>query len=121
MTEENDIDGPDLIAAFDGEGRPVAVTHPVYETADGTGNEADTRSEFTEKLNRFLQWLVASGSAEKAGRTVFLIAHMAGQSGCKSDAELARKLNISAGRLSQLRADISRGFESLDKCNRRQN
>ena len=118
MSEDLDI-APEMPLAFDEGLHPVAVTHPVYETPDET--QDDPRREFQEKLARLLQWLAAGSNVEQAGRKVLLLAHLAGKSGCKTDRELARRLNISGGRLSQLRAEIIGDFGSLGRCNRRQN
>ena len=114
---ENDV--PEMPLAFDEAGHPVAVSDPVYETADDT--QDDPRSDFQEKLATFLEWLAAGATVEQAGRKAILLAHLAGKSGCKTDKELARRLNISGGRISQLRAEIIDDFGSLGRCNRRQN
>ena len=106
--------------AFDEAGRAVAVSHPIFETP-GDDPQDDPRSDFQEKLAGFLQWLAAGNSVEQAGRRAILLAHLAGKSGCKNDKELARKLNISGGRISQLRAEIIGEFGSFGRCNRRQN
>jgi len=52
--------------AFDEAGHPVAVSDPVYETADDT--QDDPRSDFQEKLATFLEWLAAGATVEQAGR-----------------------------------------------------
>jgi hypothetical protein len=52
---------------------------------------------------------------------VHVFAHLMLKSGCKTDFELATRLNISAGRLSQIRAEIEGVFPSLARCNNRQN
>ena len=123
MNDDDNIelenDAPELPVAFDEAGHPVAVSCPVYETPDET--QDDPRREFQEKLATFLQWLAAGSNVEQAGRKVILLAHLAGKSGCKNDKELARRLNISGGRISQLRAEIIDDFGSLGRCNRRQN
>ncbi len=124
MNDDDNIelenDAPELPVAFDESGHPVAVSPPVYETPDDDTQDAP-RSDFQEKLADFLQWLVADATVEQAGRKAILLAHLAGKSGCKTDKELARRLNISGGRISQLRAEIIDDFGSLGRCNRRQN
>lgn len=119
MSDDLDI-APEMPLAFDSEGRPVAVTLPFYSPPDDDTQD-DPRSDFQEKLAGFLQWLAAGATVEQAGRKAILLAHLAGKSGCKTDKELARRLNISGGRVSQLRAEIIDDFGSLGRCNRRQN
>jgi len=117
---KTDLDtAPEMPLAFDEAGHPVAVSHPIYETADEA--QDDPRSDFQEKLANFLQWLADGATVEQAGRKAILLAHLAGKSGCKTDKELARRLNISGGRISQLRAEIIGDFGGLGRCNRRQN
>ena len=129
MSDDDNIelenDAPELPTIgdvfFDDAGEPVAITTPYDTAVEADATQDDPRSDFQEKLADFLQWLAAGGSVKQAGRKAILLAHLAGKSGCKTDKELARRLNISSGRLSQLRAEIIDDFGSLGRCNRRQN
>jgi hypothetical protein len=118
MTEADNIFAPEMPLAFDEAGHPVAVSHPVYEPDESRGDDA--RKDFQEKIAGFLGWM-ASGSVRQAGRRAILLAHLAGKSGCLTDRQLAKKLNISPGRISQLRSEIIGDFGGLGRCNRRQN
>jgi hypothetical protein len=117
MTEDADI-SPEM-PAYDEQGNRVVVVHPIYEQDDTQDDDASHKF-FQEKLAVLLQWL-AVGTVQQAGRRAFLLAHLVGKSGCASDRELAKKLNISPGRISQLRSEIIGDFGGLGRCNRRQN
>ena len=116
----DDLDNPpEMALAFDEGGHPISVTHPFYETQDDTQDEQ--RSVFQEKLAILFSWMAAGKTVEGAGRRALLLAHMAGKSGYKTDKLLARRLNITSSRISQLRAEIIDDFGDFGKCNSRQN
>jgi hypothetical protein len=98
-------------------GQPVLTVEPeVYAEP-----EADEPTEAAETLRRFIRWLLEGGSVRGAGQRAFLLGHLVGECGFETDAALAEKLKISAGRLSQLRADLTDDFPALGRCHRRQN
>lgn len=118
ITDDDDLQPPEMPLGYDDLGRPVPTVEPIYECAQP--DEGDQRGDFEEKLARFLSWLAEGGNVQTAGRKVLVLAHLAGKSGCRSDAELAAKLNMSRARISQLRADLARTLPSLGRCRRRQ-
>jgi len=110
---------PEMPRAFDAEGRPIAVTHPaVYDDCEPEAD--DDRSDFPQKLALFLEWLSADGSPKTAGRKVILISYIAGRTKWQTDAEAAAGLNISKGRISQLRSEIDAILPGFGRCNMRQ-
>lgn len=86
-----------------------------------TPSTGDRTSDFAVKLRLFLEWQVISGSIDTAGKKAFVVAHLGGFSGCKTDADMARKLEITPARFSQLRTEIRHIFGEFGACNRRQN
>ena len=99
-------------------GSLVPVTwHPSYQDDEPP---TENRADFAEALGKFLAWLAPDADVKAAGRKAVLLAHLARQSGQATDAAVARKLNISRARLSQLRREIRAFFPSLESCNRRQ-
>jgi hypothetical protein len=109
-------------AAVDGDGN-ILETDIAAPPVDGEPDAANTNTasngDFAEMLAVFLAWQIAGGDVETAGRRAWTVAHLAGKSGCETDAELAAKLNISPGRISQLRAEIQANFGTFGKCNGR--
>ena len=85
------------------------------------GDQGEARKEFQEKLCVLAECLMEARTPKTAWHKVHVFAHLMLKSGCKTDSELAAKLNISAGRLSQIRAEIAGIFPSLARCNARQN
>ena len=59
-------------------------------------------------------------TVKQAGQRILLLAHKTGQSGCKTDVELARRMRISASRLSHLTRELLPDLTSLSRLNRRQ-
>ena len=99
---------PSADSGFEGDVR-VPVTNPaVYGEHDDieATDRGEARADLTAKLGGWLEWLAANGNVKKAGRRAILFAHLAGRGGYRTDGELASRLNITPGRLSQLRAEI---------------
>jgi hypothetical protein len=106
---------------FDDVGRPVPVEHPAVYDVEIEGDERDqARDELLEKLCSFVDWIAGDGNVKKAGRRAVLAQHLAGRGGCRTDSELASRLNITPGRLSQLRAEMEAVWPGFGRCNRRQ-
>jgi len=109
----DDPPAPEMPLAFDDEHRPIAVSHPTYETQDG-----DDQDEHLDKLAAWFDWL-DRGDERDAGIRIKLIRHFCGKSNCRTDAEFAAKYALSKGRISQLRSEIEAIVGRVAKCNNR--
>ena len=89
------------------------------KTAHAEHDESDAPRERQERMGVFLRWLAHSGNVERAGERALLLAHVSGVSPFKTDAQLAAKLNITRGRISQLRKEIDAFLPGVNG-NRRQ-
>ena len=81
-------------------------------------DESDARNEIVSGLLRLL-----AGDSDHAtcGRRLIVTAYLSGAlPDCSTDRELAKRLNISPGRVSQIIAEIRSKIPSLAKCKRRQ-
>lgn len=113
---------PEADSGFEGNVRVPVVRPAIYgDQGDAEGGDrGEDRTDFAAKLGALLEWLAAGGNVKKAGRRTILFTHLTGRGGCRTDAELARRLNITAGRFSQLRAEIEAAWPGFGRCNRRQ-
>lgn len=84
-------------------------------------DESEDNSEFAAKLAAFLEWLAADGSPKTAGKKAILLSYVAGRTSWQTDAEAAKAIGVSKGRMSQLRAEIESVLPGFGRCNRRQN
>ena len=75
---------------------------------------------WSEYIANWLFWLAGSGNAKLAANRTIIAAHVADRCKKQTDAQLARKLNISAARLSQYRREIIERFGRVGHCNNRQ-
>lgn len=114
------IDNPPEWTFFDEQGRRIAVTQPVYDPPDDDDAQANDRADFQTKLGLFLAWLARGGSVQSAGRKAMFLAYAAGKTQFRTDAELARALNMSPSRFSHFRTEMREFFPALANCNRRQ-
>jgi hypothetical protein len=120
MFDDDDLGvAPELPLAYDDEGRPIPVAHPVYYDADPEPDDPE-QDGFLLKLAAFIGWLAEGSDVETAGRKALLLAHFCGKSGCRTDSELATKMNLTKARLSQLRSELATILPNgLGRCNRR--
>jgi len=103
--------------AFEG-GACVPFVQPVvYDDLDDPQVEAPV--DLQMMLGRFLAKLYALGDARKIGQHVSAMAYLAGQTPLKTKSELAAKLKVSPGRVSQILQEIPREFESLSRLKSR--
>ena len=87
-------------------------------TAHVEHDEADARNEIVSGL---LRLLAGNGDHATCGRRLIVTAYLSGAlPDCSTDRELAKRLNISPGRVSQIIADLRSKIPSLAKCKRRQ-
>jgi hypothetical protein len=89
---------------FDDAGERVPVVEPQV-----LGEEAETddaRADSMQTIMRFIKLVVTDASPLKTGQRVHLFAHLCGLTDYKTDAEFARKLNVSPGRVSQIREEL---------------
>ena len=83
-------------------GKRVAITTPDLQEPE----PSEWRIEFHERLANFLDWLSGTGNVTHAGRRAVILAHISGKGPFVTDAEAAKKLNMTPARLSQIRAEI---------------
>lgn len=75
---------------------------------------------WSEYIANWLFWLAGSGNPKLAANRAIVAAHVCDRSKKQTDAQLARKLNISSARLSQYRREIIERFGRVGHCNNRQ-
>lgn len=109
MNDDLDI-APEAPLCFDEQGRPVAITLPIYQPSE------EIQDDHLDRLAAWLEWL-DRGKAEAVGIRVKLIRHICGKSEAKSDSALADELNISKSRISQIRREIKGRIERFGNCN----
>lgn len=98
--------------AFSEDQRPIAVTMP--EDIDREGAlEAEVRAGISEFAAEFLRQFAEIGDAQTIGRTVIVLAYLAGLTNLDTKEQVARRLKISPGRLSQILQGIPGEFKSL--------
>ncbi len=88
---------------FDDGGERVPVTQPDILEKE---TETETREDGLQAVLNFIALVITDAGPYKTGQRVHLLAHHFGLSDCKTDKELARKLNLSPGRVSQIKADL---------------
>jgi len=91
---------------FDDNDEPIITVEPTF------GDEAESLDSIAakdrqERMGAFFEWLAHDGNVRLAGARGLLLAHVNGRGVFKTDAELARKLNISKSRISQMRKEIN--------------
>jgi DNA-directed RNA polymerase specialized sigma subunit len=111
MTEDMDI-APEIPLAFDEAGEPVAVSHPVYETADD-GDLDTIRADAQTIIGEFLSMMTAGATALQVGQRMIVLAYLAGRVEANTQRELARALNVSPSRVTQIMAEIPSELQSL--------
>lgn len=125
-TNAPDIDtpsAPEIIAPempllnevyFDDEGNPVAISmpHDPENEPDDEGQDS-SRADITTVLGEFCRMMTTSASALQAGQRVLVLAYLMGKTDCRTHRDLAERLNVSAGRVSQILREIPAEFHSL--------
>jgi hypothetical protein len=108
---------PEMPLAFDDEGNPVPVVEPaVYDPEP----EADgDRGDLREAIGNFVEMLAGVGDAKLTGQVVQVLAFLAGRTPCRTKAELAARLKVSPGRISQILQAIPAEFRSLAELRNR--
>ena len=101
-------DNAEFEAAVAGYAKPIAVERD---------EAAIWKAEF---FNRWIGWIVGTGNDKSARQREAIVAHIIGKSGVRTDAQLAKKLNISTARISQIRANFIEQFGKVGKINSRQ-
>ena len=114
---------------YDGHHKPAESGEPsefdiAVETVAAPERRADAEQDQAHAvaghvLGEFIRRLCADGDALTAGRRLMLLAYLAGQLECSTNRELARKLKVSPGRVSQLMAELPEDFASLMRLKRR--
>lgn len=113
MFNDNDFNAPELPVHFDEDGRPCFVDMPTDEP------EADDRADVRESLAGLIRLLTDGATALQAGQRVHLLAYAVGVNGHRTQQALADELNISKGRLSQIRREMPKELGGLLKLKAR--
>lgn len=114
------VHSADAGIGFEGDGElvqrvPVVEPEIYREPDETTGQRADTM----EAIKSLVSLLTQNSSALRAGQNLHLLAYWLGVSECKTHAELASKLNVSPGRVSQIIAEFPSELASLRNLKRR--
>ena len=96
--------------AFDDDGNPVLTVEPVYPD---DAPEADTREDTLAALVEFLRQLTADAPALLAGQRLHLLAYLCGASDCATQRQLATRLNVSPGRVTQILQALPSELQAL--------
>jgi hypothetical protein len=97
-----------ILSEFD-----VAAATVAAPETEPEGESNPMRELFRHKIIEFLEWLKPDPRKRHAA-----IEHFRGMTGC-TDAEMARRLNISPGRFSQMRGEFRSKFGNFGLCNNR--
>jgi len=109
--------------AFDEAGRAILAVHfPHAEVVDRLDGEAPPRDVDEsiirrETLCRFLRFVSARGNTRTVGSRVLLLAFLLGQSDARTQRQLAKRLRLTPGRVSQMLNVARRDFRKLAKGN----
>jgi hypothetical protein len=95
------------------DGRVVPAIEFVYPEASGELSEDDAVRLRRESIIRLLGFLCHRGTPRKIGVRVLLLAHLLGTGDCRTQRELAARLRISPGRVSQALKALRREFKRL--------
>jgi hypothetical protein len=118
MTDASDIDPPEMPVAFDEQGRPVPVSHPVYDP--GEAEQIDQpRADASSILAEFLRTMTKGRTANQAGQALHILAFWAGVHEAETNRALAAALKVSPGRITQIMAVIAGDFPSLARLKSR--
>jgi hypothetical protein len=94
---------------FDDGGQPTAVTWPEYSTDDPEADDDQARLR-REIVTRLLVFLATSGTASAIGRKCVLYSWLAGLlPDVRTQADLARHMELTPGRVSQLLNALRQG------------
>jgi hypothetical protein len=115
---DDELVPPELPMAFGDDGQPVRVVEPAVW--DESPADDSARAEIREALLGFLRDMIEDSTPLQAGQCMFLLVHLCGQSGCRTDAELAKRMGVSATRVSHLLRLLPPEYTGLLRCYRRQ-
>lgn len=105
--------------AFDDDSRPCGVTMPDI-FGDDPEPSADNRLESQEIVAGFIRLLESQNLPPLAiGQQVVVLAYLTGQSDCRTQRELARRLNVSPGRVCQILRDLPSDLQPMRRLQRR--
>jgi hypothetical protein len=106
--------------AFDDEGRVVGTSEIDFEAMDArlAGEEPepiqqDEARSRQETARRLLMLLTTNADSYRAGQRAILLAYLCGVSDCQTQAELAERMSLSPGRISQALNILRREFAML--------
>lgn len=102
--------------AFDGDGSPIATADFAYP---GDAPEDGTREDTQAAIVEFLRQLTEDTPALLAGQRLHLLAFLAGASDCQTQRQLAARLNVSPGRITQILQALPIEWQGMARLKRR--
>jgi len=102
---------------FDSDGSRVATADFVYP-GDGP-EDKPTRGDTLAAICQFLRDLTEDAPALLAGQRLHLLAYLCGASDCQTQRQLAAKLNVTPGRISQILARLPSEWQGMARLKRR--
>ena len=98
-----------------GERVPTVTMSDACADEQGCGGAEDgfAKTDLQRALLRLVELLTADATPLQTGQRMHLMAYFLGVSGCKTQAELARELNVSPGRVSQISKELPGEFARL--------
>ena len=107
-------------AAFDESGEPCGSIGFDFDEVDArlAGEEPEPPAQAAararqEATRRLLMLLATNADSYRVGQRTILLAYMLGVSDCQTQAELAERMNLSPGRISQALNILRREFATL--------
>ena len=100
--------------AFDDDGNPVLTVEPVYPD---DAPEADTREDTLAAILELLRNLTEDDGQPLppllTGQRLHLLAYLAGVTDCRTQRQLATRLNVSPGRVTQILQALPSELQAL--------
>ncbi len=88
--------------ALDDAGEPCGSVGFDYPSEGSDPGREDEHRLRRETILAFLRFVSTNGNARKIGARVGLLAFLTGQSDCRTQRQLAKKLRMSTGRVAQM-------------------
>ncbi len=84
------------------------------------GHDDNYNAESMDGVRKFIGKLTADGSAKCVGQRLYAIAYLMGLTKCESQRQLAKKLNVSFGRITQILRSMPSDLKSLCRLSKLQ-
>ena len=90
-----------------------------YPDESGDAPGATPRQDLQSAILEFLRQLTGDSTALLAGQRLHLLAYLAGVSDCRTQRELADRLNVSPGRVTQILQALPSELQGMAQLKRR--